>query len=363
MAQPVSSSKQLPTGASPPNWWCHTVCELVKTEFVWKIQQYELLQGPGSRLESAKFSATDNKGVVLMTWSLILDDAGISLRQHILGKIGPITASRATRVKISFVDAKGVKELSQEVYVYQNTAMPKLVNAICRDILVLKNLIVDGNVTISCQIETYTDKQNLAGQNAVGASQLFGSKEELLGDFGKLFENMIHFDVIFNVGDQQFTAHKDILVARSPIFAAMFKHSTKENLTGEVEVLDIEPDVFKELLRYIYTGEVPLERMDAVAAGLLAAADKYLLEKLKKACEKHLTDCISPENCIKLLSLNEHDAAYCLREKAVDYVRKFPAEVTATDSWKKANEEKAEWFLNIKDMLFNSLILQSKGSK
>ena len=239
MAQPVSSSKQLPTGASPPNWWCHTVCELVKTEFVWKIQQFELLQGPGSRLESAKFSATDNEGVVLMTWSLILDDAGISLCEHI-------------------VNAKGVKELSQEVYVYQNTAMPKLVNAICRDILVLKNLIVDGNVTISCQIETYTDKENLTGQNAVGASQLFGSKEELLGDFGKLFENMIHFDVIFNVGDQQFTAHKDILVARSPIFAAMFKHSTKENLTGEVEVLDIEPDVFKELLRYIYTGEVPL---------------------------------------------------------------------------------------------------------
>ena len=61
--------------------------------------------------------------------------------------------------------------------------------------------------------------------------------------------------------------------------------------------------------------------------------------------------------------LTKNDAAYCLREKAVDYVRKFPAEVVATGEWKKANEEKAEWFLNIKDMLFDLFVPQSKGTK
>ena len=306
MAQPVSSSKQLPTGVSPPNWWCHTVCELLKTQFVWKIQQFELLQAPGSRLESAKFSVTYNKEIVFMTWSLILDDAGISLCEHIPGRIAS-PASRATRVKTAFVNAKGVKELSQEVYVYPNTALPKVVNALCtRYSLVQKNLIVDGNLTIFCQVETYISKRNLAGQTQiVGASQLFSNKEELLEDFVKLFENMELSDVTFNVRDQQFPAHKGILAARSPVFSAMFQHPSKEKMTGVVDVPDIEPDVFKELLRYIYTGEVPWNRMDEVAAGLLAAADKYLLEKLKNACEEHLTDRISPANCIKLLSLDE----------------------------------------------------------
>ena len=359
MAQPVSSSKQLPTGVSPPNW-CHTVCNVVKTEFVWKIQQFELLQGPRSQLESAKFSVTD-KGIVFMTWSLILDDEEILLRQHFpAGKV----ASRSTRVNTAFVNAKGVKELSQEVYVYQISEMPKLVNALCtRYSLVQKHLIVDGNLTIFCQVETYMNKQNLTGQTAVGASQLFSNKEELLKDFQDLFEDKKHCDVTFNVRDQEFPAHKNILAARSQVFSAMFDHPSKENLKGIVDIPDIEPEVFKELLRYIYTGDVPLERLDEVAVGLLAAADKYLLEKLKKACKKHLTDRISPENCIKLLSLDEHDAAYCLKEKAVDYIRKYPAQVVATDEWKKANEEKTEWFLNIKDMLFDSLFLQSKGGK
>ena len=84
--------------------------------------------------------------------------------------------------------------------------------------------------------------------------------------------------------------HKTILAARSPVFAVMFKHPSKEKLAGIVNVPDIEPDVFKVLLRYIYIGQVPLQRMDKLAIGLLAAADKYLLEKLKKACRDHLVN-------------------------------------------------------------------------
>ena len=39
-----------------------------------------------------------------------------------------------------------------------------------------------------------------------------------------------------------------------------------------------------------FTSVVPLQRMDKLAIGLLAAADKYLLEKLKKACRDHLVN-------------------------------------------------------------------------
>ena len=86
------------------------------------------------------------------------------------------------------------------------------------------------------------------------------------------------------------------MAARSPVFAVMFKHPSKEKLAGIVNVPDIEPDVFKVLLRYIYIGQVPLQRMDKLAIGLLAAADKYLLEKLKKACRDHLVKNIC-KNC------------------------------------------------------------------
>ena len=108
---------------------------------------------------------------------------------------------------------------------------------------------------------------------------------------------------------------------------------------------------------------MPLKRMDEVVAGLLAAADKYLLEKLKKACGDHLVSKISLSNRVQLLSLGKNDPAYYLRKEAVDYICRFPTEVMATDKWKKANEEKTEWIVNIKDIVLESVVLQLKGSK
>lgn len=57
--------------------------------------------------------------------------------------------------------------------------------------------------------------------------------------------------------------------------------------------MDIDPAVFKQLLKYVYTGEVLLKKMpnvilniqtefgDVLLQDLLAAADKYQIEKLK----------------------------------------------------------------------------------
>ena len=169
---------------------------------------------------------------------------------------------------------------------------------------------------------------------------------------------MKHSDVTINVTGQQFRAHKVILATRSPVFAAMFEHPSKENMTGIVDIADIEVNVFKELLRYIYTGQVPSLRMDEVAAGLLAAADKYLLMvNLKKACGDHLIKQMSPENCVQLLLLGENDPAYYLRKNAVDYCRKFPAEVMATASWKKAIM--TPWMGDVIQLMFESLNVKS----
>ena len=95
-------------------------------------------------------------------------------------------------------------------------------------------------------------------------SQSLDDGEELLEDFQKLFESMELSDVTFNVRCRISDSirsvyvctalHKTILAARSPLFAAMFKHPSKEKLSGIVNVPDIEPDVFKVLLRYIYIG-------------------------------------------------------------------------------------------------------------
>ena len=64
------------------------------------------------------------------------------------------------------------------------------------------------------------------------------------------------------------------------MLAAMFEHDMEEKKNSRVEVKDVEPEVMAELLRFIYTGKTAAN-LDTMAADLLAAADKYALERLK----------------------------------------------------------------------------------
>lgn len=79
-------------------------------------------------------------------------------------------------------------------------------------------------------------------------------------------------DVILTCKGEEFKSHKMILASRSPVFAAMFTHDMKEKKHCRVEIVDIEKDVLKEMLTYMYTDKTSdLEKM---AKGLLVAADK-----------------------------------------------------------------------------------------
>jgi speckle-type POZ protein len=105
----------------------------------------------------------------------------------------------------------------------------------------------------------------------------------------------------------------------------MFNHPTKENLSNQIEIDDVDPDVFHEILRFIYTGRVSLSAMRKMSVGILAVADKYLLDQLKRECEYILTSRLNTPNCVQLLLTDKHHSAFYLRKFAVDFLEEFPA--------------------------------------
>jgi speckle-type POZ protein len=145
-------------------------------------------------------------------------------------------------------------------------------------------------------------------------------------------------DVIFKVRGREFPAHKSILFARSEGLAAMFQYPSKEQATNQIEIEDIEPEVFQELLYFIYTGRVSTATMESMATGLLIAADKYELDELKTECENHLLRHMSPDNCVALLlhgdSLHPTEAL----KEAAKFFQRFPSQVMVSDEWKKINQ-------------------------
>ena len=60
-------------------------------------------------------------------------------------------------------------------------------------------------------------------------------------------------DVEFLVGEKSFWAHRFIVSARSPVFAAMFSSDMIEATKGKVEIVDTEADVFETFLKFLYT--------------------------------------------------------------------------------------------------------------
>ena len=138
-------------------------------------------------------------------------------------------------------------------------------------------------------------------------------------------------DVVLVVGGKEFRAHKAILAARSRVFAAMFEHNMKEKRLNKVDITDVTDQVLCEMLRFIYTGRV--QNLVTMADTLLAAADKYDLERLKVMCEEALCGNLTVENAASVLILADLHNAEQLKAQTIDYINTHASEVTDTPSW------------------------------
>jgi len=98
-------------------------------------------------------------------------------------------------------------------------------------------------------------------------------------------------DVEILVGDISFPAHRSILSSQSPVFEAMFGSGMKESQTGSVRIEDVDSDVFKDFLDYLYTGMLPPSVNNEE---LFSVADKYQVATLMDHCKnvdvEELTD-------------------------------------------------------------------------
>lgn len=111
---------------------------------------------------------------------------------------------------------------------------------------------------------------NVSGQSMM--SNLKVPDSELADNINSLLETGNFSDMALKIDNTKIPVHKAILAARSPVFSAMFQHDLEENKQGFVSITDLDLDVLKEMLKFIYTGKVT--KLENMADTLLAAADK-----------------------------------------------------------------------------------------
>ncbi|XWS56617.1 hypothetical protein CRYUN_Cryun09bG0101700 [Craigia yunnanensis] len=140
-----------------------------------------------------------------------------------------------------------------------------------------------------------------------------------------LLESEVGCDIIFQVGDETFKAHKLILAARSPVFRAQFFGFVGNPNMDKVVVKDFEPSIFKAMLLFIYTDKLPdvqeitgstsMCMSTNMVQHLLAAADLYNLDRLKVLCKAKLCEELNADTVATTLALAEQH--HCTQLKAI----------------------------------------------
>ncbi|OBS73600.1 hypothetical protein A6R68_15862, partial [Neotoma lepida] len=191
-------------------------------------------------------------------------------------------------------------------------------------------LLPNDELTLLCKISMVQDSLSISDQSTKSGIQVPGCT--LADDLGELWENSCFTDCSLVVAGQEFRAHKAILAARSPVFRTMFEHDMEESKRNCVEIHDLKPQVVKVMMDFIYTGKTP--DLDSMADVVLAAADKYGLERLKVMCEDALCRDLSVENAAHTLFLTDLHSAGQLKTQALDFITAHASEVSDTSSWK-----------------------------
>ena len=130
-----------------------------------------------------------------------------------------------------------------------------------------------------------------------------------------------------------FQAHSQILCARSSYLCAMLQTPMVESATMKITESDVDPVVFEELLKYIYTGSVSAGALQEMGEYLMLAANKYGCEPLKQQCEGSLCEGIIAGNAASRLILSDQAEAGDLKEACLDFIKSHAAEVMQSEGW------------------------------
>ncbi|XP_015604186.1 speckle-type POZ protein isoform X2 [Cephus cinctus] len=318
--------------------WCYTQVKVVKFSYMWTINNFSFCREEmGEVLKSSTFSAGANDK---LKWCLRVNPKGLDeeSKDYLSLYLLLVSCNKSevrAKFKFSILNAKREETKameSQRAYRFVQGKDWGFKKFIRRDFLLdeANGLLPDDKLTIFCEVSVVADSVNISGQS--NTIQFKVPECRLPDDLGLLFENQKFSDVTLTVCGREFQAHKAILAARSPVFSAMFEHEMEERKQNRVDITDVDHEVLREMLRFIYTGKAA--NLEKMADDLLAAADKYALERLKVMCEEALCTSLAIENAADILILADLHSADQLKAQAIDFINTHATDVMDTAGFK-----------------------------
>jgi speckle-type POZ protein len=178
----------------------------------------------------------------------------------------------------------------------------------------LLNYVIDGHITAYCTITVLHDSSIIPVPSSDIGKHL-----------GSLLDSTDGADVSFMVDGETFHAHRAVLAARSPVFRAELLGSMSEATMSSITLHDIAPATFGIMLRFMYTDSFPGDNElgdppTEMFKHLLAAADRYALDRLKNMCAQKLWENVSVDTVGDVLACAEIYNYPELKSKCIEFV-------------------------------------------
>ena len=141
------------------------------------------------------------------------------------------------------------------------------------------------------------------------------------------------FDVEIECDGETFNCHQVILSISSPYFRAMFLTDMAENRANKVTLKEIDSDVVREMLHFIYNGATNKNVLEEKSMELLAAAERFMMDDLKIICEDYLCANLEINNAIEYLVLGDYHQAHKLSRMAVNVIAQNLGKVVRTEEY------------------------------
>ena len=124
-------------------------------------------------------------------------------------------------------------------------------------------------------------------------------------------------DVTLQIEECRLCAHKLVLAAVSPFFAAMFTADMRERKSSLVELKGVDSGAVESLVEFAYSSQVLVSSTNAPQ--MLAASDMLQFTEVKQACCVYLQHCLNPVNCLDMLVLADTHACSDLQRASQLY--------------------------------------------
>jgi speckle-type POZ protein len=113
----------------------------------------------------------------------------------------------------------------------------------------------------------------------------------------------------------------------------MFRSEFLKSKTKKVTITDIDIEVFRQLLIYLYTGSAPKLAEENMTQLLFEAADKYNIDNLKTECTDALLKRVNLDNAIRLLVWSHLHSVAKLKEATLKFLAANSLEICSQLEW------------------------------